>query len=80
MTILVLSLKKENKALITKVNLGQTRLIHVSQTYISQLYQNGQVNQDMKELLVWSKKGSYVKELSKLEMKFTERRKKINYN
>ena len=39
-----------------KVNVDQTRPNHVSESYTSQLYQNAQLNQDMKVLSVWSKK------------------------
>ena len=54
--ILAHSLKKGNTGLIAKINLRQTRLSHVSESYTSQIYQNGQVNQDIKVLLVCSKK------------------------
>ena len=37
---------------MAKINLGQSRLIHVSEIYTSQFYQNVQVNQDMKAPLV----------------------------
>ena len=56
--ILVLSLKKGNRQLIAKVNLGQTMPSHVSESYTSQFYWNVQVKQDMKVLFVWSKKGA----------------------
>ena len=46
---------------MAKVSLGQTRQIHVLESYASQLYRNGQVNQDMKALSVWSKKGAIPK-------------------
>ena len=52
---LVHSLKKGSIELMAKVNLRQASLSHVSETYTSQIYQNGQVNQKMKVLLVWSK-------------------------
>ena len=42
---------------MAKVNLDQTRPRHVSESYTFQLYQNAQVNQDMKILFVWSRKG-----------------------
>ena len=51
MIILLHSLKKGNKNLMAKVNLPQTKLSHVSQSYTSQLYQNAKANQDMKEIL-----------------------------
>ena len=57
--ILVHSLKKGNRELMAQVNLGQTS--HVSESYTSKLYQNAQVNQDMKILFVWSKKGAISK-------------------
>ena len=41
---------------MAKINLGQTSPSHVSGSYTSQLYQNVQVNQDMKVLFLWSKK------------------------
>ena len=41
---------------MTKVNLGQTRLKVMCQK--TALYQNAQINQDMKILFVWSKKGA----------------------
>ena len=59
--ILVYSLKKRNRELMTEVNLGQSRLCHVPASYFYQLYQNAQVNQDMKVLFVWSKKGAIPK-------------------
>ena len=37
---------------MANVNLGQTRLSQVLESYTSQLYQNTQVNQDMKVLVV----------------------------
>ena len=55
--ILVHSFKKRNRELMAKVNLDQTRPRHVSESYTFQLYQNAQVNQDMKILFVWSRKG-----------------------
>ena len=54
--ILVHLLKKGNRELMDKVNVDQTRPNHVSESYTSQLYQNAQLNQDMKVLSVWSKK------------------------
>ena len=51
--ILVHSLKKGNTELMAKVNLGQIRPSHMSESYTSQLYRNAQVNQDMKILFVW---------------------------
>ena len=53
--ILVHLLKKENKELMTKVNLCQTRLSHVSESYTPQPYQNAQLSLNMKVLLIWSK-------------------------
>ena len=46
---------------MTEVNLGENRLCHVPESYFYQLYQNAQVNQDMKVLFVWSKKGAIPK-------------------
>ena len=46
---------------MAKVNLDQTRPRHVSESYTFQLYQNAQVNQDMKILFVWSRKGAIPK-------------------
>ena len=43
------SLKKENKEFMAQVNLHETKLIHVSESHTSQLYQNANVNQDMTE-------------------------------
>ena len=73
------SLKKANKDLMAKVNLRQTSLSHVSQSYTSQLYQNAQVNQDMKVLLVLSKNTELFQRnwITKLEVKFNEREKKM---
>ena len=51
-------LKKGNRELMAKVNLDQTRLSHVSESYTFQLYQNTQLNQDMKVLFVWSKQAA----------------------
>ena len=59
--IVVNSLKKGNRQLMAKVNLGQTRPSHVSESYTSQPYQNAQINQDMKVFFVWSKKGAILK-------------------
>ena len=59
--ILVHSFKKRNRELMAKVNLDQTRPRHVSESYTFQLYQNAQVNQDMKILFVWSRKGAIPK-------------------
>ena len=44
---LVDSFKKENKKLMAKINLRQTRLSHVIECYTPKLYQNAQINQDM---------------------------------
>ena len=44
-----------------KVNLDQTTPSHVSESYTSQLYRNAQLNQDMKVIFVWSKKGAVPK-------------------
>ena len=61
---------------MAKVNLDQTRPRHVSESYTFQLYQNAQVNQDMKILFVWSRKGAIPKNwITKLEFKFAEREK-----
>ena len=77
--ILVYSLKKRNRELMTEVNLGQSRLCHVPESYFYQLYQNAQVNQDMKVLFVWSKKGAIPKNwITKLESKFAESEKNMN--
>ena len=54
MKILGHLLKKGNRELMAKVNLGQTS--HVSESYTSQLYQNSQVDQYFKVLLIWIKK------------------------
>ena len=64
---------------MAKVNLRQTSLSHVSQSYTSQLYQNAQVNQDMKVLLVLSKNTELFQRnwITKLEVKFNEREKKM---
>ena len=45
---------------MTKVNLGQTTLSHVSEM-CTLPGQNVQVNQGMKRLFVWSKKGAISK-------------------
>ena len=64
---------------MTKIDLGQTNPSHVSGSYTSQLYRNAQVNQDMKVLFLWSKKGAIPKNwISKLELKFFEREKNMN--
>ena len=52
-TILVHLLKKGNKELLTNVNLGQNGLRHVFKSCTSQLYQDSQVNQDMKVLFFY---------------------------
>ena len=57
-----------------KVHLDQTIPSHVSESYTSQLYRNAQLNQDMKVLFVWSKKGAVPKNwITKLELKFAEK-------
>ena len=48
--ILVHSLRKGNKVLMAKVNLCQTRISQVSESYTFQFYQNTKVNQDMEKL------------------------------
>ena len=64
---------------MAKVNLGQTRPSHVSESYTSQPYQNAQINQDMKVFFVWSKKEVILKNwITKLELKFAEREKNTN--
>ena len=63
---------------MTKVNLCQTTLSHVSEI-CTLPGQNVQVNQGMKRLFVWSKKGAISKNwITKLETKFAEREKKMN--
>ena len=63
---------------MTKVNLGQTTLSHVSES-CTLPGQNVQVNQRMKGLFVWSEKGAISKDwITKLETKFAEREKKMN--
>ena len=59
--ILVHLLKKGNKELMDNVNLDQIRPIHVSESYISQLYRNEKLNQDMNVLFVWIKKAAIPK-------------------
>ena len=79
LTILLHSLREENKELMVKSNLSQTRLSHVSESNTFQLYQNAQVNQDTTVLLVCSKNiKSQSKELNKFEQNFAEGHKKIN--
>ena len=64
---------------MTRVNLGQTRPSHVSETYSSQLYRNAKVNQDMKVLFEWSKRGAIPKnQITKLDLNFAEREKNMN--
>lgn len=42
-------------------------------------YRNAQLNQDIKALFAWNKKGAISKNrLTKLEAKFTESEKKVN--
>ena len=41
---------------MAKINLVQTSPSLVSGNYTSQLYQNAQVNQDMRVLFLWNKK------------------------
>ena len=74
------SLKKENKKLVAKVTSLQTELSHVSESYISQLDNVTQVNQEMKALLSGTNKDKEIlrKELNKLEAKFAEGEKKMN--
>lgn len=48
------------------------------ENFISQLYENAQVNQDMKILLFGVRKNNEQKILNKLETKFTGWEKKIN--
>ena len=64
---------------MTKVNLGQPRPSHVSETYSSELYWNAKVNQDMKVLIEWSKRGAIPQNwITKLELNFAERKKNMN--
>ena len=58
---------------MAKVNLGQTRLSHVSESYTL-------VNQDIKVLFVWSeKKGTILKNwMCQFEKNFAESEKKMN--
>ena len=59
--------------------MGQTSPSHVLGSYIFQLYQNAQVNQDMKVPFVWSKKEVIPKNLiSKLELKFSKTEENMN--
>ena len=65
---------EERKLLMAKVSSCQTRQSHVSESYASQLYRNGQVNQDMKVLFVSSKKGAIPKNsITKLELKLSRK-------
>ena len=61
MIFLTHSLKKGIRQLTAKVNLGQTRQNHVSESYASQLYWNAQINQDRMVFFVLSKKGAVPK-------------------
>ena len=74
------SLKKENKKLVAKVNSLQTELNHVSESYISQIDNVTQVNQDIKALPSGTNKDKELlkKELNKLETKFADGEKKMN--
>ena len=74
------SLKKENKKLVAKVNSPQTELNHVSESYISQIDNVTQVNQDIKALPSGTNKDKELlkKELNKLETKFADGEKKMN--
>ena len=62
-------LKKENKKLVAKVKSLQTELNHVSESYISQIDNVTQVNQDIKALPSGTNKDKELlkKELNKLE-------------
>ena len=42
---------RENNELVPKVNFFQTELSHMRDSFISQLYDNAQINQNMKVLL-----------------------------
>ena len=46
---------------MAKINFGQTRPSNMSESYTFQLYQNAQLNQDMKALFIWSKKEAFPK-------------------
>ena len=59
--ILVHLSKKGNKELMDNVNLDRIRIIHVSESYTSQLYRNAKLNQDMNVLFVWIKKAAIPK-------------------
>ena len=62
-----------------KVKLVQTRPSHALESYTSQIYRNAQLNQDIKVLFVWSKKGLIPKNwITKLELKFAEREENMN--
>lgn len=56
--ILVHSLKKESQELRPTVNLCQTRLSQLLESYVTQFQEKAQVNQDIEMLLVGSKKQS----------------------
>ena len=73
-------LKKENNKLVAKVNSLQTELNHVSESYISQIDNVTQVNQDKKALSSGTNKDKELlkKELNKLETKFADGEKKMN--
>ena len=75
-------IEKEKKQLVARVTLLQIKLNHVFESYISQLYSNVWVNQDMKVLLLSygaiKKKELFRKEFNNLETKFAEDEKAIN--
>ena len=73
-------LKKENKKLVAKVKSLQTELNHVSESYISQIDNVTQVNQDIKALPSGTNKDRELlkKELNKPETKFADGEKKMN--
>ena len=58
MIMLAHLMKKENEELMANFDLHQTRPSHVRESYTSQLYRNAQVNQVLKVVFVWSKKGA----------------------
>ena len=69
----MISLKKGNKELIPKVNLRQTRLRHLSESYMSQILPEYKSKQEYEG----TSKAIPKNWITKLETKFPEREKKM---
>ena len=74
--MLIHSMQQRNKGLAAKINLLQPELTHVWENYISHLYDNTEVNQDITIIILGSNNNKVLfrKELSKLDKTNTEKK------